>query len=206
MSRLAAYTDELRARVKAGVAAMAEELAEDIRESAPVGKDRDARAGIRSASRVRLRDWKDSDQFSGEDLQRFRQLHTEEIPASPLYQRVRAEGDLLPPDNPRFFRYTSGPQRGQSPEGITVRGRSVLGYSGKPHGTLKNSIRASGADENGDVISARVYTTVPYAYYVEHGIRGNDKPGNQGFFSRPVENRRDQRAAILARHIQGGGQ
>lgn len=63
-------------------------------------------------------------------------------------------------------------------------------------GTLKRSIKAVHAVEEGGRFIASVKTDVRYAQYVEHGVHGNER--NRGFFSRPVEAARDQAAARMA--------
>lgn len=89
-----------------------------------------------------------------------------------------------------LFRYTAGPNKGQSPEVIVVKGARLAGAEVTKGGTLADSIEVEPARIEGNRVTTVFKATAPYAKYMDEGFHhkgGGQVPGRH-FAREPLHN------------------
>ena len=166
---------------------------------APVGEDWLPRAAKgKQFQPVSLRPSRDFRRSSAE--KRARRAELEALLAE---TRGTSRIDVLRGGEEEFFRFTDGPNKGQTPDVIDVRHGGLVGASKHRAGTLRDSIKIVGVQRAGSRVTMTIAATAPYAWLVHEGFThkggwGPNKTGKttrikgQKFFKSPVDNVRSR--------------
>lgn len=184
-----------------------DELAEEIRESAPVSRERRRQLTLADVSAETVVTVKRGPKTI-RDIERerrnigrfgFTKYATEKFSG---FRNLPLSEGMAPEQLRVKMTFSFSPAALQLFKGRATRARRGTASKHQP-GTLKRSIYATHAVEESGKFTAKVGASVRYAQAVDHGAHGNER--NRGFFSRPVEQKRNNAAAILAEKFRRVG-
>lgn len=188
-----------------GVDLTTRKLAEESAELAPISKGRKASGDFSKGERIAPRlpgefGAAGSAAFNEADEAGFAGMGQAEIARSGKITEINSE------EVAKFFRYTRGPRKGESPDRVVVKGRSIRGTSGHKPGTLKAGIHSMPAMVEGTRVTGSVRSEAPYSYYVEFALgKGGESAArkrNAGFMRKPLKQLESERAGGIAKNIR----